>query len=90
MKRSSLEKRVSKFMPKKFYEIDPWCSTLRQNKIERSVTDKHLQPGLKSAGDFECDTRVGSLEMVAYEKTLAYCYWACIIKLFNTTNFVLY
>jgi len=25
MKRSSLQKRVSKFIPKKFYEIEPWC-----------------------------------------------------------------
>ncbi len=25
MKRSSLQNRVSKFMPKKFYEIDPNC-----------------------------------------------------------------
>jgi hypothetical protein len=24
MKRSSLQKRVNKFGPKKFYEIDPW------------------------------------------------------------------
>ncbi len=34
MKRSSLQKRVSKFIPKTFYEIDPWsyprdkCSSL--------------------------------------------------------------
>ncbi len=27
MKKSSLEKIVSKFTPKKVYEIDPWCST---------------------------------------------------------------
>jgi hypothetical protein len=26
LKRSSLQNRVMKFIPKHFYEIDPWCS----------------------------------------------------------------
>jgi hypothetical protein len=40
MKRSSLQKRVSKFTPKKFYEIEPWCQHYKtlilclQNKQE--------------------------------------------------------
>jgi hypothetical protein len=35
MKRSSLQYRISKFTPKKFYEIDPWLNSLHINPIWR-------------------------------------------------------
>jgi len=45
MKRSSLQNRVSKFTPKKFYEIESLLVSVCQNWVEQKAGNKAMEKG---------------------------------------------